>query len=494
MLLDRTRQLEDRNVLLEALEGLQLAGGRQHLVHGVVPRRLLGVTVVRDDVCRAVASTRMGDLAIRLRYHRADRLFGDDLGVGRQVVVCPDSGRLERVVVAAGDPDLERDDVGDGDERQCRADDEQRLPCGLALLVAVQCLHFLGLLPHLQLACEVAEQRDDHHDQVVRQHQLHETEAQDRACRPREQDGVLADRGDAPFPDHLDDSHQDHDASGSQQQQRDHEDLVLIDQGVDQVVEAVDGAAGLTHAQDPLDLDRGLIPVRRAVVHRHDADVGRAERDGCADECEVLLVVASHDEPVDQDRDQEVDADVLEHDDESHDPTRGDEPAEAGGLEGLPVEPEADDTDGHHQVLEPPDAVREHRPPVDGEHAGGDQGPLVADELPQPEAEEQQHDERADGRQYARLRDAGADHLVPETQRHEIQRRVVQIRLRGKAGFRLGLQQVVIGHVGADHAVDALVPVVARARGDVPEAQQAGDEQDAGQDEGESPHSSYGVH
>lgn len=51
-----------------------------------------------------------------------------------------------------------------------------------------------------------------------------------------------------------------------------------------------------------------------------------------------------------------------------------------------------------------------------------------------------------------------------------------------------------MGHIGTDHAVDTLVPVVARARGDVPEAQQAGDEQDAGQDEGESPHSSYGVH
>jgi hypothetical protein len=28
----------------------------------------------------------------------------------------------------------------------------------------------------------------------------------------------------------------------------------------------------------------------------------------------------------------------------------------------------------------------------------------------------------------------------------------------------------------------------------VPESQQTGDQQDAGQDEGESPHSSYGVH
>lgn len=99
-------------------------------------------------------------------------------------------------------------------------------------------------------------------------------------------------------------------------------------------------------------------------------------------------MVAPHDEPVDQDRDQEVDADVLEHDNESEDSTRGDESAETGGLEGLPVEPEPHDTDGHHQVLEPPNAVREHGPPVDGEHAGGDQGPLVADELPQPEAEE----------------------------------------------------------------------------------------------------------
>lgn len=255
MLLDRTRQFEDGDVLLEAPEGLQLAGGRQHLVHGVVPWRLLGVAVVRDDVRRAVASTRMGDFAIRLRYHRAYRLFGDDLSPGRQVVVCPDRGRLEGVVVAAGDPDLERDDVCDGDERQRRANDDQRLPCGLALLV-VEGLHLPCLLPHLQLACEIAEQRNDHHDQVVRQHQLHETEAQDRACRPREQDGVLADGRDAPLPDHLDDPHQDHDAGGGQQQQRDHEDLVLIDQGVDQIAEAVDGTARLTHAQDPLDLDR----------------------------------------------------------------------------------------------------------------------------------------------------------------------------------------------------------------------------------------------
>lgn len=494
MLLDRTGEFEDGDVLLEALEGLQLAGGRQHLVHGVVPRRLLSVRVVRDHVRCPMARARVGDLAIGLTDHGADALLGDDLGVGRQVVMRPDGRRLESVVVPAGDTDLERDGVGDGDERQGRTDDDQRSPCGLALLVTREGLHLPDLLSLTQLAREVAEQRDDHHDQVVRQHQLHETEAQDRACGPRKQDGVLADRLDASLSDHLDDPHQDHDTSDDEQQQRDHEDLVLVDQGVDQIAEAVDGAAGLAHAQDPLDLDGALIPVRRAVGHRHDADVCRAGREGCTDQREVLLVVAPHDQPVDQNRDQEVDADVFEHGDEPEDPACGDESAETGCLEGLPVEPEARDTDRHHDVLEPADPVGEHGPAVDGQDAGGDQSPLVADELPQPEAEEQQHDERADGRQDASLRDAGANQPVPQPQQREVERRVVQIRLGGEAGFGLGLQQVVMGHVGADHAVDTLVPVVAGSSGDVPEAQQAGDKQDAGQDEGESPHSSYGVH
>lgn len=496
MLLDRFRQLEDGDVLLEAPEGLQLAGGRQQLVGCVVPRRLLGVRVVRDHVRRVVTRSTVRELAVGLTDDRADRFLGNDYGVRRQVVVRPYGGCLEGVVVADGDTNLERDGVADddGDERQRRTDDDQRSPCGLALLVTGEGLRLLGLLPHLQLACEVAEQRNDHHDQVVRQYQLHEAEAQNRACRPREQDGVVADRLDAPFPDHLDHPHQDHDARDDQQQQRDHEDLVLVDQRVDQIAEAVDSAAGFAHAQDPLDLDGALVPVRRAVVHRHDADVRRASRDGCADEREVLLVVAPHDEPVDQDRDQEVHADVFEHDDEPEDPACGDEPAETGGLESLPVEPETHDADRHHEVLEPTDPVREHGPAVDGQDAGGDQGPLVTYLLPQPEAEEQQHDERADRRQNACFRNAGAEHPVPETQRHEVQRRVVEVRLGSETGFRLGLQQIVIRHVGADHTVDTLVPVVARARGDVPEAQQAGDEQDAGQYEGESPHSSYGVH